>query len=405
MFSMQKIKEYMLFSNLFIFHFFIYITYSYKDLVPHYLLLAAEAFFLSSTAFITILYCLHKEKHSFLCFYFVFIIILSYIVGLCNINGQEVDVDINTDLLICLFMINATFLTSCEPKRIIYFLKIVVISSVIIFIKDLLSIGSFDLIGILSRSYLWSEKFFFTGYLFWCSTFLIIFAFIFNKNYFFAFCSWGCAFILNMLALKRQFLVESLWLFIVLLFLFFKTGQYRLIKKFCVSFFVGISIFFAVIYSFFDIDLNILLNAQESRMSNDDIQSTGFVRFEESLTYFKSIDVADVFLGHGLGVPHHGLGIDKPNSALHIGVTNYINKFGVFLVFIYLYYLCRSIKLLPNINNYNKNDKWRTVCIMFNVCNAPSFLFLSNCWVVGPVVCFFWYSLIVATENNNTAEL
>ena len=95
---------------------------------------------------------------------------------------------------------------------------------------------------------------------------------------------------------------------------------------------------------------------------------------------------------------YHGLGKEDLGTALHIGVTNLILKFGFFIVIVYLILLIRALRNVKYIPWLYVNNKWKLVALLVVLVQTPSFLFLANFWAETPSTCFFWYFLLIASK-------
>lgn len=401
MIYLVKSNRFLTYINIIIFQFWLYLSAEGKSILPHFLMLSIEVVFILNT--LLTLYIKKNRKFNKLTIYLLVLTFFAYVLGLQYFSRQIVDVDRNTDLLICFMLINGPLLVSEKEENIIKFLNILLISSCVISLYELMhfDISSLRTI-VIDRSALWELKVFYCTPLFWFIPFYIIYAFVYKKSYLLAILAWTIALLLNAIATKREFLVESAWLIVVLFFFFYRTKQLSNIK----SILIIIIIAFAGLYSiqsFTHFNISALFQLQIDRLSSDEVESNGFIRFQEFINYFGSSNFINWIFGKGLGIPHNGLGF-LPNTALHIGFFNYIFKFGIFLSLPYLYYLFKSLHNIKHLESIYLTDKWRVVCVLSVLWSAPSFFLVSNFWALIPSVCFFWYFLLRSTTAKCTSN-
>lgn len=396
--SVKRINDHLTFLLLVVFQFWLYLQDGEDAIIPHVIILLFELLlFVNSTLTIMI----HGKK-VFFSLYFLLLILIAFVLGTINYHGEIVDVGRNSDFIICLLALNGILLINKDKHFIISLIKTIAIISCIITLYELINFD-FSQLGVLvvDRSALWNVRLYKCGTFFWFVPYLLIYAIVYKDGVVIAIVAWIFAMIINSIATKRMFWVETFWgIFVVFLFLI-KIRQFKQVKMIvavAVVALIGVTYLLTVDV----IELDALFEAQQERMTGDQIEATGFSRFRETEKYFSMTSPVDWIIGKGLGVAHHGLG--GPNTALHIGITNIILKFGLFLLIPYLILLLKTLRGYKHIRVLRSKNDWKAFSILCVIANTPLFLLVSNFWAMTPVVTFFWYFLINASRPDKYAN-
>lgn len=339
----------------------------------------------------------YRWGHRNLLIYFVVISLFAMMLGLFNSVGVHENSNPYNDLVVCFLMVNSFILQEYDEKDIINFIKISIILSCIITIYELIIFDVSSIAVLISSRNLWDIALFYCGVFFWCVPFLVLYSVVYNKLYAYAIIPFILALIINLISTKRGFVMEMIWLGVILLYFLKKLGKIRIVGQVLLVILASIIAIVGII-RFTQLDLNSLFEALKQRFDKEIVEDNGFVRFRESEIYFDSANLFDIVFGRGIGVQHHGLGKDDLGTALHIGVTNLIFKFGFFIVIVYLILLIRALRNVRYIPWLYVNNKWKLVALLVVLVQTPSFLFLANFWAVTPSTCFFWYFLLIASK-------
>lgn len=398
--SLKTISNNIIFLCLFVFVFAFYSNGGGSFKIPHLLLLLAEVVFLLNTFALLGKNIQNGKKSSSIIIYLIIVVIMSYCIGLMNYNGQERDVDNNTDLMICFIAINGFILLRYDKESILKFVILTAISTIFVTLLELSRIDLLDVLPsiLVDRSSLWNNCFPFVASFFWYVQFLLVYSVVLKKNYGIALFAFGLFALLNLLATKRQFMVETAWLLCLILYYLYKTKCIKEFRNIIIILLAALFIFL-IVGKVLNLDISFLFEATQSRFDKDDVETSGFVRFVESEVYFDSASFIDVIFGRGLGVPHHGL--EGPNTALHIGITNLILKFGLFVAPLFVILVLKLLPKLLKIEKYAKTDPWLVVCLLSAFATIPSFFFLANCWTFTPGISFFVYTLMYSYYNGS----
>lgn len=337
---------------------------------------------------------------------YLVLFLLPYAVLLGMLNGA---VRSNTmfGLTIGCLLLLGTCLTAYDDNEILKFIMFLAIPSCLLSLFELSRFDASDVARlVVVRGELWLHPIFYCASFFWLVNVLVISSFVNKNKYWLAALCFIISFILNLIATKRLFIVETAWIVIILLYYL---PRIRGRAKNVVPFIIFIVIITGALYYYSgtsSINMSELAESQTSRFEEEDIEATGFVRFRESGHAFAISSPFSIIMGHGFGVPHHGLSTTSDNHSLHIGITNLIYQFGLFLVIPYLILLFRSLRGLRNIKSLYGNDRWRLISILVVLSQIPSFLFVASFWTPTPTTTFFWYFLCrsVMTKKSNILE-
>lgn len=347
--------------------------------------------------------CLKFKYHSALATFILFIILLAIIIGV--INGGTLTGEV-LDTTVCMGVILAIYMMRFPPVLIFRFLIVSAVCSFLFFILSFFY-NPFGTDEIVSRGAIDSEAFV-GACMLWPLAITVAFVTVFkksNKQYFFylGYVYWGFCIIVNLMFLKRAIFTDSTFIILALIW-FYKMCQHNssfttLFKVIIAGALVVLVINVAFV-KFFDFDLTIIIERMGERFEQVE---TGAVRIEESENYLKNASFTDVILGKGFGVAHHGLGIEKTNTALHIGIYNLILKHGVFMILLYVFMM---IKCLFKIVFHPKFTKLQQVCAIALLSGMPPFILYSNCWLSSPVYCFMWYAIfyVYFPRKNDETE-
>lgn len=345
-----------------------------------------------------------RHKYGNLSKYFLILIVFAFINGMLH-GGGNGNISLTMDFLTCLMIVIGVLLVDVDEKKITKFVLYTAICAIVFSLYDLAHFDASMLATLISmRAQLWGESIFFTATLFWFLWFLIIYAFVYKKYYWIAIISWLIFFVIEMIATKRIFIVQTGWTIVILLLFFHKTHQKKAFKSLiwvAVLAFVGVSL----VISKSDIDFSSLFEAQENRMSSVEIEDTGFLRFRESSNYLSRASVIDIFMGKGLATKHFGHPGNQTLTALHIGVTNILFKFGFWMLIPYIIFLYRMLGNIKRIRYLYLNDKFGLTCLLTALVQAPVFLLVGNYWSLSPALAFFWFCLLRSTVNNHKPAL
>lgn len=341
-------------------------------------------------AIIILCYNLAKHKHTLINLYLLIIWIFAIIVGYFNgasITGIVLDSSIFAQIFLALAMLNKG-LDNFER-----YLKFIMITSVVM-TCIMLVFNPINLSVALNRGYIWTDSYYYTS-LFWAFGVCVIYVTVFNKKPLWAYVYWMLAIILNLLFLKRMIFVDSAILLLIILYYksVVKKGK-RAIEFFRYVF----AIVFLVINLFLisnvllKLDLNALLSRVNERFGQ--VDTTGWVRYEESINFFLNADWYTLIIGSGFGIPHYGL--EKDNINLHLGIPNFIHKFGILFLPFFLYYM---FKAFINLINIRKIGKTRTFALLSTITFIVPLFFYGNNWVTVPSFGIMLLCLFIAAQS------
>ena len=202
--------------------------------------------------------------------------------------------------------------------------------------------------------------------------------------------------IVNLMATKRLFVVQSAWILAILMLFFYMTKQ-RKEMKILILIIPIVLLLGLVAFSYFDLDYHVFLEALEERSSSDNVEDSGFERFRESESYLNGASFFDLIMGKGFGVEHGGLGYDTTD--LHIGFTNLILKYGIWMLILFVPLAIKSFFSIFKMRDYYQKDPWRVVCMLVSIVNVPMFCTVANFYTLSPNTAFFWYCLIRSTYS------
>ena len=340
------------------------------------------------------LYSLFVYKHTLqnIAIYMLFITAVAFVMGHLNGGGWG-NTNYTQELCVCFLIIYSVLLVDTREEHVVKFIVYTAVASITIAVYNLATFDTSSLFAlIVQRGELWNSEIFYAAAPFWFVTFFFIYSCVTRKYYWLSVSSFLVYFVLQMIATKRTFIVESLWMFVILLIFFIVTGP----KKGVRSFLWGIAI--AVVVMFFyightDIDFSAIFESQANRLSESGMEDTGIVRFQESGRYYESASPFDIVMGKGLAVPHGGHPKNKMLCSLHIGINNIVLKFGLWLLIPYLLWLIRSLRKVGKIKQLYEQDPFGLACLLTVVVKTPIFFLIGNFWVPSPQTLFFWFCL------------
>ena len=336
---------------------------------------------------------------------YLVLFLLPYAALMGMMNGADRSAMV-FDLNIGCLLLLGICLTGFEDKEILKLLIILAVPSCLLSVFELSRTDASTINTLVAtREGLWEQPVFFCATFFWLMVALLISSFIFKRNYFLAILCVILNAAINLISTKRLFIVEIAWMLLVLMFVLTRiNGRAKNLLPLIIAlaFVIGFSSYFL---SRSSIDVNMWSEKQTSRFEEDDLESSGFIRFRESQRAFAKSPVVITMIGHGFGVPHHGISDFSNTHSLHIGITNIIYQFGLWLVIPYLIMLFRTLKEWRNVRWMYNIDKWRLVSLLVVIVQTPVFFFVGNYWTITPSVTFFWYflcrSLITKKDNND----
>lgn len=340
------------------------------------------------------IYCIKTNFHALLATYIVLVAFWGALLG--YLNGATITA-IVLDLTIYMSMLHAIYLLCFAPETVFRYLKVACIASIICFAITY-ALSPVTMSSVISRASIATDSFVATS-MFWPMTTVVLFATAFKdidkKNTLYAYAYWALAIVFHSMYLKRAIFVESVFLFIALVWLYrriYKKNILATVVRFVLLVAILSILIIVIVKVLFHYDILAIVERILERFNQ--VDETGTVRFVESQNYFSNADFFDILFGKGLGVVHGGLG--KGNTALHIGITNLILKSGLFMIPVYVFMV---IKTFCNIRrlSFNKNEwKLRMASTAVVIATVPSFCIFSNTWSTSPIFCFMWYVLFIA---------
>lgn len=294
-------------------------------------------------------------------------------------------------ILIYSQIISAFFFMNLEIKILERFLKIMFPISFIGILFVILSMGKIDINYALKRGYQYKEIFYYAP-LCWGSSAFLILSFLKNKNIVYALCYFSLNLLVNTIIVKRLIFFESFVLFIVicLISVFLKNRR----KVFFKVVFICIILFLIATILFKD-KLLILIESILTRLLESGKDLEHFNRNVESITYFKTASILEIFLGKSFIGVHYGLG--EESLALHNGWGNFVLKGGVPLFLLAFIPIIKSIFLLLKVKKLSYKKQF---CIFYLIYSFPMF-FLSNTHSFIPRMFLFWYCCLNIMNKEN----
>lgn len=301
------------------------------------------------------------------------------------------------DTTVCMSMLFSIHLLKYKAEDIIKYLLIACVASVVCFIICFLfnPLAIDDVVG---RGSVSSESFIATS-MCWPMAIIVtlLMAFKEDKRWYviFAFVYWGLCVWFNMLYLKRAIFVDSAFLLVAVFWLYKVAFQKNIIKSsinLVIVAILAIVVIYLLAYYLFHFDLTPIIERITQRF--DEVDETGTVRIDESQNYLAGATIFDLIFGKGFGVPHHGLGMEKSNTALHIGIYNLILKHGVFLIFFYIKMIVSIVRKAVFYGSIKGYSKLRYASTAAVIAIFPPFLSYCNDWSTSPIYCMMWFSII-----------
>lgn len=380
--------ENILFALLLFFQFFIYLSggHETESVIPQWVSLPIEMTFLM---YVLYLCFSRRSRFSIMTYYILGLTALAAYMG--YMNGGSITINMLTSFMI----ITGCLMTQISEEKIFKFLFVISIVGVAFVIKEFVFYDPEQTASVLlERGMIHDIPLFQSITLLWTFTLLLIISFVYKKYFLLAGVVWALCMVVNLMATKRLFVVQSAGILAILLFFFYMTKQRKEMKVMIillpVMILIGISVF-----SYMDLDYNELLEALKERSTEDAVEDTGFARFRESENYLHGASIIDIVMGKGFGVVHGGLG--RETTDLHIGITNLILKYGIWMVPLFVILALRCIFSIPKLRYFYETDRWRVVCILVTLVNVPQFCTVANFFTLSPNTTFFWYCLIRST--------
>lgn len=384
--------EKVLFLFLFFFQFFLYFSggRETESQIPQWVSLPVESAFL---VYITYLCFTRRFRFSGMVYYILALTIMATLIGYSNKGSVSIN------LLTSYMILVGCIMTLISEEKIFKYIFLLSIIGIIIVLKEFIFYdASQAAVVLVDRVLIHDIPLFKSISLLWMFTLLIIISFVFKKYFLLAGIVWTLNMIVNLMATKRLFVVQTAWILVILLLFFYITKQSKQMKVLLII--IPVVLLLGVVaFSFFDLDYHVFIEALEERSSADNVEDTGFIRFRESANYFKTASFSDIIMGKGFGVIHHGLG--ENNTDLHIGFTNLILKHGIWMLFLFIPLVLKSFLSIFKMRNYYYSDPWRVVCILVTLVNVPMFCTVANFYTLSPNTALFWYCLIRSTYTPN----
>ncbi len=379
-----------LFALLVFFQFFLYLSggRETESLIPQWVSFPIEMVFL-----VYVVYLCFKCRFRFtsMSFYILGLTLMATFIG--YFNGGSVAINMLTSFMI----IAGCIMTQIPEEKIFKFLFIISIVGIIFVLKEFIYYDPSQAATVLlERSLIHEIPLFQSITLLWMFSLLIFIAFVYKKHFLLAGVVWALNMIVNLMATKRLFVVQSAWILAILMLFFYMTKQ-RKEMKILILIIPIVLLLGLVAFSYFDLDYHVFLEALEERSSSDNVEDSGFERFRESESYLNGASFFDLIMGKGFGVEHGGLGYDTTD--LHIGFTNLILKYGIWMLILFVPLAIKSFFSIFKMRDYYQKDPWRVVCMLVSIVNVPMFCTVANFYTLSPNTAFFWYCLIRSTYS------
>lgn len=379
-----------LFLFLFFFQFFIYLSggHETESQIPRWVSLPIELAFL---VYVTYLSFTRKFRFSRMVYYILVLTIMAALIGF--VNGGSIAINLLTSYMI----LAGCIMTQIPEEKIFRFIFLISLVGIFFVLKEFYYYDPSQAAEVLmERGLIHDIPLFQSISILWMFTLLIMISFVYKKQFLLAGVVWALNMVVNLMATKRLFVVQTAWILAVLMLFFTVTKQRKEMKVLVILIPIVLLLGIAA-FSYFDLDYQVFIESLEERSNADNIESSGFARFRESENYFNSASIIDIIMGKGLGVIHHGLGED--NTDLHIGITNLILKYGIWMFPLFISLVIRSLVSVLKMRNYYRDDPWRVVCILVSIVNIPMFCTVANFYTLNPNTAFFWYCLIRSTYS------
>lgn len=348
--------------------------------------------------------CIRYKYHSGLATYILSTIFLAIFMGF--VNGGTLTGEV-LDTTVCVGVIMAIYMMRFPPVVILRFLCVSAICSFVFFLWSFIY-NPFGTDDVVSRGAIDSEAFI-GACMLWPLAITVAFVTVYKKDikpfyYYIGYAYWGFCLIVNMLFLKRAIFTDSAFLILGLIW-FYKWCKHK--SLFSTLFIVLFSIAIVTIVinlafdKLFDFELTAILERIQERF--DQVDETGTVRIDESTNYYKGATWDDILLGKGFGVAHHGLGLDKTNTALHIGINNLVLKHGFFMIILYVFMI---LSIIFKVAFRPRLTEMQQVCAITVLAGFPTFILYTNFWLSSPIYCFMWYAIfyVYFPRKNDETE-
>jgi len=385
-FSWQNI----LFALFLFFQFFLYLSggRETESSIPQWVSLPIEMAFL-----VYVVYLCFKSRFRFtaMAFYMLALTVMATFVGYSN--GGSVAINMLTSFMI----ITGCLMNQISEEKIFKFLFIISVAGIFFVLKEFVFYDPAQAATVLlERGLIHEIPLFQSITLLWMFTLLIFIAFVYKKHFLLAGIVWALNMIVNLMATKRLFVVQTAWILVILMLFFHMTKQRKEMKVLLIIIPIALLLGVAA-FSYFDLDYHVFIDALEERSSAANVEDSGFVRFRESESYLSGASSFDILMGKGFGVVHRGLGFDTTD--LHIGFTNLILKYGIWMLLLFIPLVIKSFFSVFKMRDYYRKDPWRVVCLLVTMVNVPMFCTVANFFTLSPSTAFFWYCLIRSTYS------
>ena len=339
---------------------------------------------------LTYIRCVILNYHVGLASFVVMITVLAIILGMSNggtITGLVLDTTVCSSVLLGIYMMRF------QPIVIKKFLIISAVCSLLVFVICY-RFNSFGMDDIVSRGAIDTEAFAGSAML-WPMALTVAYVTVFkgdiNKYYFYlGYAYWAVCIVIHLMFLKRAIITDSIFLLLGIMWYYQwcqKKNVFSTAFKLIITTAFVVFITNAVFEDLLNFDITAIIDRMGERFEQTE---TGTVRIDESENYFKNASTFDIIVGKGLGVAHHGLGFEKKNTALHIGINNLVLKHGVFMV---MMYIIMVVSIFYKILRRPNLTKMQQVCAITFLSSFPPFVFYGNFWATAPAYCFMWYSI------------
>lgn len=328
-------------------------------------------------------YSVKRNETAILSFWIIVCTGIAAFLGFINgasLTGEVLDVCVSLSIFCAIEL-------CYESEETIYkYLRFVAVSAIatfaVLYISNPITLGQ-----VLSRGAIWTGTYYCTS-MFWAAPFMLIYAYLKRKPMLLPLTYFVVAGIINILYLKRQFIVEAFALILILIvFSMFRMKSIKKTLRFLFIILIALGIGYFVLDYVFKLGVSDIVNQIIFRFEHT--EETGFVRFTEMSNYFSNANAVDVLMGKGFGVAHYGLG--KENTAFHLGVANLIYKYGVFLIPVIIHFMVKTIR---SAFDRDKEGMILISAIIISLVSIPEFFLLSNFWLTTPCYLWFWFCLI-----------